>query len=132
MFEKGDTGQEELKRRVARDFGVEIQTGPKVPDPTVRYEIPILPLQAADFASWHIRRILDQQASQGSVPRNTVRWDFEELFTRVKVGDHHRHFAMTAGTPMESDKGFVRQSLGIPSLVKFCLEYGDVLPRQRK
>jgi len=50
MFEEGDTGQSALERRVAQDFGVKIRTGPKVPDPKLRYELPILPLQPADFA----------------------------------------------------------------------------------
>jgi hypothetical protein len=129
MFEEGDTGQDKLKRRVARDFGIKIRTGPKIPDPKIRYERPILPLQAADFASWHIRRVLDELANKGNVPRSNMRWDFGELFSRVKINNHHRHFAMTAATAVEASKGPVRRSLGIPSLVKFCVEFGHVPPR---
>jgi len=129
MFEKGDTGQSTLERRATRDFGIKIRTGPKIPCPKLRYEPPILSLQAADFASWHVRRIMDQLANKGRVPHETVRWDFRELFSRVPIGKHRRHFFMTAGSPLEANTGILRRSLGVPILVKFCLEFGDVPPR---
>jgi len=83
-------------------------------------------LQAADFAAWQIRRIFDALANKGKASRANMRWDFGELFARVKIGERHRHFAMTAATPIKSNTGILRRSLGIPSLVKFCVEYGNV------
>jgi hypothetical protein len=129
MFEEGHAGQDKLKRRVALDFGIKIRTGPKISDPAIRHERPILPLQAADFASWHIRRIFDELANKGKASRADMRWDFGELFSRVKIGERHRHFAMTAAAPIKANTGILRRSLGVPSLVKFCVEYGHVPSR---
>jgi hypothetical protein len=129
MFEEGDTGQDKLQKRAKQDFGIKIRLGPKIPVPSMQYERPILPLQAADFASWHIRRVLEQLAIQGRVPLSTMRWDFGELFDRVRINNHHRHFAMTAAAPTKTNSGLVRESLGIPSLVKFCVEFGHVPAR---
>jgi hypothetical protein len=94
------------------------------------FQRPVEPLQAADFASWHIRRLLDRVANEPHVSRDSLRWDFKELFSRVPIGKHHRHFAMTAGTPIEARTGILRRGLEAPSLVKFCHEYGHVPERR--
>jgi len=125
MFEDGDEDKGALMRRTRKDFGIEVRFGLKKPDGSIPDELPMLPLQAADFAAWHTRRILDQLARDGSVPRSSVRYDFEELFSRIPYEPYHRHFSMTAATPTEARPGefsILRRGLGIPSLVRFCVE----------
>jgi hypothetical protein len=122
FFEDGDRDRGHLEARAKNDFGAHICFGGKIPKPN---DPPLLPLQAADFAAWHVRRVLDEQVRFGTVTR--VRFDFEELFSRVPYDGYHRHFSMMAGRQRFAEPGEktpLAKSIGVPSLVKFCLEYG--------
>jgi len=125
VFEDGDEDQGALIQRAKKDFGIRIEFGQKTPNASFLNELPMRPLQAADFAAWHVRRILDQLAQKGSVPRSSVRYDFEELFSRISYEPHHRHFSMFAATSKEAPVGefsMLKRGVGVPSLVRFCVE----------
>ena len=127
VFEDGDDDKGALMNRVRRDFGIELRFGQKIRDTAVRNELPMLPLQAADLAAWNVRRLMDAYAKDRYLPRSRIRYDFEELFSRIPYEGYHRHFAMVAATPVTPRVGefsVMKQSLGIPSLVRFCVENG--------
>ena len=121
FFEDGDHDKGHLETRVKQDFGIRLNFGGKVPKPN---EPAMLPLQAADFAAWHVRRVLDE-AALGTRPRR--RYDFEELFSRVPYESYHRHYSMTPGirTAPTPGKRFspLKISSGIPSLIRFSVEH---------
>lgn len=121
-FEDGDRDKGHLEARAKKDFGIRLRFEGKVPEGN---ELPVSPLQAADFAAWHARRVLGEYDSKGTVRR--LRRDFEGLILRVPHERRfHRHLSMTPGKPTQPPPGrfaILKRSLGIPSLVKFCLEY---------
>jgi len=125
VFEDDDEDKGALIRRAKKDFGIKLEFGEKVSNPDLPNQLPMMPLQAADFASWHVRRVLDRLAREGSVPRASVRYDFEELFSRVPYEGYHRYFSMTAAPPSPDEPTeltVLKRPLGLPSLVRFCAE----------
>lgn len=119
VFEDGDSGKGQFISRSSRDFGINIEFGAKVPNSEISF---FRPLQASDFAAWHVRKVMADQAN-GTL--HGLRYDFEQLFARIPYESYHRHFSMRAGTPTiarPGEFGPLKRSLGISSLVRFCAE----------
>src|SRR5258708_21790948 len=55
ILEDGDLDKGHLETRVKREFGIRLHFGGKTREPNGPS---VLPLQAADFAAWHVRRLL--------------------------------------------------------------------------
>jgi hypothetical protein len=105
LFEHGEEHQENLRRRVEKDFGITIQTETKK----------ISQLQAADFASWQLLNMM-RQYELGLAQRDAFEpWILQE-FARL-FGKHrtdyfdHSHFSMDHYGPRS------------PSLLRLCTEY---------
>jgi hypothetical protein len=105
VFEHGDRYQGHLGFLVKRDFGTAIHTEEKKK---------LGALQAADFAAWHVRNVLQKHHDN---QLDGFRKDFEALFSRVQYEPYHRHFSMVAART--TDGGPRRVS----SLVRFCEEH---------
>jgi hypothetical protein len=116
IFERGDKHQEELKRRVKKDFGVIIRTALKKPDKRKPNELPVVQLQSADFAAWQMlnlmRSVEGRYTKQREVRAALEPWLWE-IFRDSFASIPNKHTRFTL------------ESIGSrkPTLIRLCTEH---------
>jgi len=116
IFERGDKHQEELKRRVKKDFGVIIRTAPKKPDQKKPNELPVVQLQSADFAAWQMLNLMRRVEGRYNIQREVKAalepwlWEvFRDSFAPIQ--NKHKRFTLESIRSRE------------PTLIRLCREY---------
>ena len=123
IFEHGDTHQENMIRRVEKDYGIIVRTALKAPQKKRPNETPVIQLQSADFAAWHERNMISASEKFGrrwiDIEQAIQPWILEEfalLFS--SVGYDHSAFSRQVNGPRGS------------SLDRLCRDYK--IPKREK
>jgi hypothetical protein len=126
FFEFGGPDQGDLIKVADRSFHVIPQTPRKIPQDG---SPPLGALQAADFASWHVRNVLLKH-NMGTLEQ--FRTDFDLLFSQFP-NLAHVSFSMDISPPEPDMSKKVRitddSNSGMPSLIRFCADY-HIPPRK--